>query len=68
MRLADWLSETNTDLSTFAVAVGISHEGARLLKLGKRQPRPETARKIAEVTNGAVMPNDFVLPAEGEAA
>lgn len=39
--------------------VGISKEAVHYYLHGKRFPRPETLRRIAEATDGLVTANDF---------
>lgn len=62
MRLSDYLHQKNLTDAAFARLVGISSEAVRRYK-DKRVPEPKVMRKIIEVTDGQVQPNDF-FPAE----
>ncbi|MBO9099980.1 MULTISPECIES: helix-turn-helix domain-containing protein [unclassified Rhizobium] len=65
MKLAQYMSDNSIAPEGFAEIVGsVSASGVRKWMYGERTPRVEQLRKIAEVTNGAVCPNDFILISE----
>lgn len=71
MKLTQYLTENNISPEQFAATMdGMSISGVRKWMYGERVPRPDQMRKISEVTDGAVQPNDFILAAgiEAEAA
>lgn len=41
---------------------GVTESGVRKWVYGERFPRVDQLKRIAEITSGAVMPNDFILP------
>ena len=59
MKLHRYIQLTGSDDEAFAASVGMSVSGLRKLKSGERIPRPNTMRRIYEVTGGAVTANDF---------
>lgn len=62
MKLNQYLTEKNITPEAFGALIGgVSESGVRKWIYGERVPRPEQMRRIAEVTNGSVEPNDFVL-------
>lgn len=64
MKLADYMRQQNLDPDAMAAVIGgVSASGVRKWANGERVPRPEQMRRVMEVTNGAVEPNDFILPA-----
>lgn len=65
MKLAQYLTDRNITPEQFATEMGgLSVSGIRKWMYGERVPRPDQMRKIAEVTGGLVVPNDFILSAE----
>jgi len=64
MQLREWMDETNTDVLKVAELTGSSvHTVKKWLKCFEkdgRTPRPAMQAKIRTVTNGKVMPNDWV--------
>lgn len=60
MRLSDYLDLSATTDVAFAACIGRSRTAVSRLRRGETRPDWETARRIAEVTNGAVTPNDFL--------
>lgn len=65
MKLAQYLTEKNITPEQFASDMGgLSASGIRKWMYGERVPRPDQMRKIADITNGKVEPNDFIFPAE----
>ena len=64
MKLSAYFEMTNTSPAKFAADLGdVSVSGVVKWLRGDRTPRPDDLRRIYELTNGAVQPNDFVLPA-----
>lgn len=62
MKLARYLKENQLTPEQLAVLVGgVSVSGIRKWIAGERVPRPEQMRRIASVTNRAVLPNDFIF-------
>lgn len=67
MKLRDWLTEHEVSDEAFADMVGgVSPHGVKKWRYGERTPRPAEQRRIAEVTNKAVTPNDFIGVASGD--
>jgi hypothetical protein len=66
MKLAAYMIDKNLTPAEMAGLVGdVSSSGVRKWIYHERVPRPEQLRRIADVTQGAVTPNDFILrPAE----
>lgn len=60
MKLSDFLRVNDLTESVFAARVGISREMVNRLKNGSVWPSRETAEKVRQATDGAVMPNDFM--------
>lgn len=62
MTLSDYMALRGIDDAGLAALLGdCSESGVRKWRYGERVPRPEQMKRIAEVTAGAVTPNDFVL-------
>jgi hypothetical protein len=62
MKLASFMTENSLGPADMAARVGdASASGVLKWMRGERTPRPEQMRRIFEVTEGAVSPNDFVL-------
>jgi transcriptional regulator with XRE-family HTH domain len=61
MRLSDYLQETNTSCSVFAGRIGTSAVTVTRYLAGTRTPRRDVLQRIANVTKGAVTPDDFLL-------
>lgn len=62
MTLADYMKAHGLDDLAMAEKIGRCSESAvRKWRYGQRMPRVEQLRRIAEVTHGAVTPNDFLL-------
>jgi transcriptional regulator with XRE-family HTH domain len=61
MRLLDYLKETNTSCSAFAGRIGTSAVAVTRYLAGTRTPRRDVLQRIANVTKGAVTPDDFLL-------
>jgi hypothetical protein len=68
MKLSDFMKAAGLDDEALAARVGeCSAHAVKKWRYQERVPRPEQMRRIAEITEGKVTPNDFVLspPAEG---
>lgn len=59
MKLSSYLSTHKMTQAEFAERIGLSKAQLSRLVAGRRQPSPETMKRIAEATDNAVMPNDF---------
>ena len=71
MTLAEFIRTRSLTDAQLAQMLNCSTGALRKWKYGERIPRPGQMRKIAEVTDGHVTPNDFLTsrgPDEGEAA
>lgn len=66
MKLAQYITDNNISIEQFAADMGGSVSGIRKWMYGERVPRPDQMRKIAEMTGGAVQPNDFILEVSSE--
>lgn len=60
MKLQDWLTETETSTTRLAELVGVSQSTVWRWVQGKMVPDMERMRRVAEATDGRVMPNDFM--------
>lgn len=60
MKLEAFLYKSGMSRADFAQLVGVSEVSICRYILNSRMPKREVLFKIAEVTNGAVTPNDFV--------
>lgn len=62
MKLSDYMRERDLDPDEMAALIGgVSASGVRKWANGERVPRAGQMRRINDVTNGAVEPNDFIL-------
>ena len=62
MRLSEYLQSNNLTSADLAAKIGnVTSEAVRLWATGKRVPRAEQMRRIVEVTEGQVTPNDFLM-------
>ena len=60
MKLSAFMQKQNLDDASFARLLGDCQTTAvRKWRLGERFPRIEQLRRIAEITNNEVTPNDF---------
>lgn len=68
MELSSYLSENNISYQKFARQLGLKSTSAALnvyrWAKGKRNPRPDTAKKISKITNGKVTIADLYRPLE----
>jgi len=61
MKLAEYCALHNLSVADLAKLLGVeTHETVRLWIKGGRFPREGALKKIAEVTNGAVLPHDMI--------
>ena len=66
MKLHDYLKEQNIPITSFANSVGVRRQAIHSYISGEKYPSPKTLKRIVEITNGEVMPNDFYdLPHNG---
>lgn len=69
MKLSDFLRAAGLDDEAFAAQMGdCSAHAVKKWRYAERVPRPDQMRRIAEITEGKVTPNDFVLITQPEAA
>jgi transcriptional regulator with XRE-family HTH domain len=59
MLLREYLSLRGLTIPVLADLLGVSVQSVHRYVNGERLPRPDVMMKIAEVTGGAVKPNDF---------
>jgi len=61
--LKSYLDKNHLTYEAFAESIGVSVSTAWRYANGERIPRPKHMRRIAEVTQGWVTANDFMLAA-----
>ena len=62
MKLRTYMAERGIDITDMVQRIGdVSISGFRKWMNDERVPRPDQMRRIAEVTENAVTPNDFIL-------
>lgn len=59
MNLKNYLHKNKIEVPVFAESIGVTPFSLYRYLRGVRRPREEILKKIAEVTNGKVTPNDF---------
>lgn len=59
MTLANWLKSQALNQGAFAAKIGATQTAVSRYCSGKRIPPRHIMRRIVEVTDGAVTPNDF---------
>lgn len=59
MNLRPYLEERKMSVAEFARAIDVSVAALHRYLVGDRIPRQEILERIANITNGAVQPNDF---------
>ncbi len=59
MKLKDWLKVKGITGKEFAKKLSVDEQTVSRYCVGKRIPDPDIMRRIAELTAGAVMANDF---------
>lgn len=64
MKLSDYIAKSGIKRQDFATLIGVSQGYVTQLCQGVVWPGREVAMRIAEVTGGAVTPNDFIKPVE----
>jgi hypothetical protein len=62
MKLNKYMKIHALDNAQMAEKLACSPFAVRKWRYGGRMPRPDQMVRIADVTGGAVMPNDFYLP------
>lgn len=67
MRLSEFLAETHTKPTAFARQLGVAHTTVTRWASGEVAPSMEAMERIAEITEGRVMPNDFMRQTASEA-
>lgn len=60
MKLETYLAVTKKSRAEFAKNLGVTEASLCRYINGDRMPRPSLLKTIAHMTEGAVMPNDFV--------
>jgi transcriptional regulator with XRE-family HTH domain len=60
MKLADYLAAHDLSQAEFARSLGISQVAVSRYAGGRRMPRRDHLLKIREITDGAVMADDFL--------
>jgi putative transcriptional regulator len=68
MQLHEYMAREGLSDGEFAAKIGKTRMAVFRYRTGRRMPSADAMAAIARATAGAVTPNDFVLPAEGEAA
>ena len=68
MKLVDYLSSTGLSSKELAEKLGVTNRCVWNWTNGVYVPRRSQMRMIVALTGGAVMPNDFLVPGEREAA
>lgn len=71
MTLSEFMTSRSMTDAQLAQQLECSTGAVRKWRYGERTPRPDQMRRIAEVTDGQVTPNDFLSisgPENGEAA
>jgi transcriptional regulator with XRE-family HTH domain len=59
MDLRSYLDARDMSIAVFADLLGVSVQTVHRYVNGDRLPRPDVMVRIAEITGGAVKPNDF---------
>lgn len=60
MQLRIWLQSVDKSPREFAREIGVSRTNVYKYLRGERRPRDDVMRRIYEVTNGLVSPNDWI--------
>lgn len=60
MNLSDYLQKNDISMGQFAYEVGVEPQAVGLWKAGLRTPRSKHQKKIFQITEGQVSPNDWV--------
>lgn len=68
MKLADWLERTGIRRNEFARRIGVKPQTVTGYCDGSFPPSLRIASIIAHETDGAVMPNDFLIDRESQCA
>ena len=59
MKFAEWLEKENKSVADAARELDLTHCVVLKWANGDQIPREENMKRIVEMTNGEVMPNDF---------
>lgn len=59
MKLKEYLTLKRQSIEDFSRELGLSYAAVRLYVNASRVPTPKVMRRIVDITNGAVQPNDF---------
>ena len=59
MKLKEYLCLKRQSIEDFSRDLGLSYAAVRLYVNAGRGPTPKVMRRIVDITNGAVTPNDF---------
>lgn len=59
MKLKEYLMLKKQSIDDFSHELGLSYAAVRLYVNAGRVPTPKVMRRIVDITNGAVQPNDF---------
>ena len=59
MKLKEYLILKKQSIEDFAREIRLSYAAVRLYVNAGRVPTPKVMRRIVDITNGAVTPNDF---------
>jgi len=62
--LRAYREQRNLSLETLAASVGTTKQCLSRVELWQQSPSVSLLRRIHEATNGAVTPNDIILPAD----
>lgn len=68
MKLGEYLDCHGLTHTAFAAQIGVSVQTVWRYAQGTRHPRPAIMRRIIEVTDGQVRPQDFLDQQSGRAA
>jgi DNA-binding transcriptional regulator YdaS (Cro superfamily) len=62
MMLAEWLKQKGLSDDAFGALIGVTGANVWKLKKGNHRPNWTVMSAIIRVTNGAVLPNDWMKP------
>jgi transcriptional regulator with XRE-family HTH domain len=61
MKLKTYLTEESIGVTEFARRLGVSRQTIHRYLASRRYPNAKHLRRISEVTDGQVLPNDFFM-------
>lgn len=64
MKLAEYMEQSQKDDAEMAASLGVDRTTVMRLRTGRNRPSWAVADRLVEVTQGAVTPNDFVMPSQ----